>query len=46
VEGAELSLKALLDKRSFSGETDELHPEFHRPAEKPTLLRYFGYDSG
>lgn len=40
VEEAEVSVKALLAKRTFWEKATILHAEFHRPAEKPTPLRY------
>jgi len=40
MEEAEVSVKALLAKRTFWEKATILHAEFHRPAEKPTPARY------
>jgi hypothetical protein len=40
VEEAEVSVKALLAKRTFWEKATILHAEFHRPAEKSTPARY------
>ena len=40
MEEDEVSVKALLAKRTFWEKATILHAEFHRPAEKPTPARY------